>query len=542
MDNTPEHGDPPDPTRRRHHALALSQGEARHHRFLGDRHLSQLALPIAVFVTIIAWVPLYLQRGYSHSPNVDDYLYASVAMRIGNAFRLGVGTGFRAFLHTGSNAPLVPTAAAPLATLGGIQGAVGVELVILLLLVFGSYLLSRVWLTPTTSALIAIAATLNEAVIGWSLMLNFALAATTATVWCFAGYLHSRRLQDWRWTIVFGVAAGALLLTRSLSIVYAISLAICLLADLAWHHRRHVWTTLPWAQIVVSLLTVAVIAGPWWLISGPAALRYLHDDGYSASGGFAGHGGIQLSPGAIFSRASDTLRDLGYVQSAVLTCALVFAVIFGVRRRRPGTLLVATWIVITFGLLSTSANSGTGFGLPLLIVSAVLAGTVLPPDRVVGVVLVVVLVIGLLAEATGGVSQWWLGPPYRQDALLATGGTKIPNLEALTQRVLASVSSGKTLITRDDDVLNANGLIWFADRQHISGFTLAVTPYGPTKESQIRSELTQVRFLITGTTMAPYHDFLDQHTVQTTAYRLGFRRLHIWSVSPHNTIEVWVRR
>jgi hypothetical protein len=373
-------------------------------------------------------------------------------------------------------------------------------------------------------------------------MLNFALAATTATVWCFAGYLHSQRLRDWRWTVVFGVAAGALFLTRSLSIVYAISLAICLLADLAWHHRRHIWTTLPWAQIVVSLLIVAVIAGPWWLISGRAALGYLHSSGYNASSGFAGHGGIRLSPSAVISRANDTLRDLGYVQSAALICALVFAVVFGVQGRRPGTLLMTAWIVITFGLLVTSANSGTGFGLPLLIVSVVLAGAVLRPNRAVGAVLVVVLVVGLVAEATGGESQWWPGPPYRQEALQATGGTKVPNLEVLTQQVLASVSSGKTLITRDDDVLNVQGLTWFADRQHLSAFTLVVTPYGPVKETLIRSELTHVRFLITGTTPAPYHQYLDQHTVQLTAYRLGFRRVHLWTVSSHNTIEVWARR
>ena len=57
---------------------------------------------------------------------------------------------------------------------------------------------------------------------------------------------------------------------------------------------------------------------------------------------------------------------------------MVAIVIDLARRRLQGVLPVLVWFVLTFILLATSPNEGTGFGLPLIVVALVLAGAALP--------------------------------------------------------------------------------------------------------------------------------------------------------------------
>ena len=82
----------------------------------------------------------------------------------------------------------------------------------------------------------------------------------------------------------------------------------------------------------------------------------------------------------------------------------------------------------------------------------------------------VLLVVGIAAEATGGQSQWWLGPPYRVEALEITvnGNGRLPDFDSLDQRVLSIIGGRTTVLTRDDDAVNASGLGWFATQRHRS--------------------------------------------------------------------------
>ena len=132
------------------------------------------------------WAGLYVQRGTAHTPNVDDYLYTRVAYTLGHLLVARPLSGVHAVLLTGQTAPLVPVVAALPTHLAGVQGAVGVELLFQALVVCGAYILARVWVSPTASVVVALVAGLNQAVLGWALMLNFAVAAAAATVWTFA--------------------------------------------------------------------------------------------------------------------------------------------------------------------------------------------------------------------------------------------------------------------------------------------------------------------------------------------------------------------
>ena len=102
-----------------------------------------LFLVVALLVATAVWVLLFVARVQAHQINVDDYLYADVARSL---FRHGHFVS--SFLHTGTTSPLVPTLAAPGADIGGVYGAMTVELPFFLMLVAGSFFLARLWLSP----------------------------------------------------------------------------------------------------------------------------------------------------------------------------------------------------------------------------------------------------------------------------------------------------------------------------------------------------------------------------------------------------------
>ena len=490
-------------------------------------------LPIALVVSVITWLGLYLQRGASHNPNIDDYLYTAKAYGLGHLLVSSPGNGLDDVLHTGRIAPLVPVVAAAPSHLGGVQGAVGVEVVFLILLVIGAYLLARHWLGPAASGATALVVGVNQAVLGWSLMLNFALAATTATVWTFASYLNSDRLQKRGWTVVAGISGGLLLLSRSLALVYALPLAVVIAVDLIWSHRARL-SKLPWLGIGIVTGLVVVIAGPWWAVSGRSALHYLGGTGYQS--------GVTLSVAAIGRRLYWTLYDLGRFQAIALVVGLAVFVVL-VAMRRPGgggRLLIGAWAIMTILLLSTSYPGGTGFGLPVTAMVIVLVASALPSSRLIAIVVFVLLVVGIAAEATGGQSQWWLGPPYRVEALEITvnGNGPVADFDSVEQRVLSVIGGRTTVLTRDDDAVNAGGLNWFATQSHRS-LNLVVAPYGGNALRTVAQELRHATFLITGTTPASYHDSYSEEAVKRIATQEGFVPFRALRINAVNTVEIW---
>lgn len=490
-------------------------------------------LPIALVVSVIAWLGVYLQRGASHSPNIDDYGYTGLAYRLGHLLVSSPGKGLDSILHTGSTAPLVPVLAAGPSHLGGVQGAVGVEVVFLILLVIGAYVLARRWLGPAAAGVTALTVGVNEAVLSWSLMLNFALAATAATVWAFVSYLNSDRLQRRGWTVALGISGGLLLLSRSLAPVYAIPLALVIAVDLVWYHRSRL-SELPWLGIGIATGLVVVIAGPWWAVSGRHALHYLRGTGYQS--------GVGLSLSAIGHRLYWVLYPLGRFQAIALGLSLAAFVVL-MATRRPGgggRLLIGAWAIMTIIILSTSRPGGTGFGVPVVAMVIVLVASALPASRLIAMAVCVLLVVGVAAEVTGGQSQWWLGPPYKTEALEVTANGKgpVPDNDSLEKRVLSTIGSNTTVMTRDDDAVNAGGLQWFATQSNRS-LNLEVAPYTANALSTVAQELQHATFLITGTTPSTYHPLLSQAAVKRIATQDGFAPFRTLRINAADTVEVW---
>jgi hypothetical protein len=586
-------------------------------RRLGTPGASWRPVALMLLATAGAWLPLYVQRRAAHQPNVDDYLYTIHSVGLANAGSL---TGLLdAVLHTGQFAPLVLLLAAP-GALRGVDGAVAVELPLLLLLAGGAWLLARRWVSARQAALIGFAAAANQAVLGWALMLHFSVAASALCLWSLAGYLWSDVFRRRGWSLVTGLSVGLLLLSRSIAPMYVAALVVVIGIDMVRRRR------LPSRRAVPAVLVALAVAGPWWLVSGGTALDYLTAAGYKASSGFA-RSGVQLTPSAILERVRWTLSDLGTVQSMILIAALVVAV--AGRRRAPGAMLVVGWLLLTlFGLatstnrgtgfalpvvavtvtlagalimarrtlptssptrptpaspagvaaeagtgsglatrlrvpgallpvgrlivrlliltllvLATSSNAGTGFGLPLVALTILLAGALMTVRPLAALVVIIALGLGFAAEWSGGTSQWWLGPPYRQMALQATNGARAPNIDAIHREIAQAIAGHATLLVRDDDLLNANGLGYTAMIEHVPQQLIAA-PYGDAMAGA--RELKGVQFLLAGTSPGNYHDLsenrLDHHytrLVETTAAGEGWAKIHVWRLACGNTVDLW---
>lgn len=499
-----------------------------------------LPLALALSVTAAVWVALFVLRVRAHQPNVDDYGYTFLSWALLNHTLSGIVT---ATLHTGTIAPLVPVLAAPLVDMGGVAGALGVELPLLLLLVVGAYVLARVWLRPNAAAVTALVVGLNQAVLGYALMLNFAVAATAATLWSLAAYLRSDHLRRWRWSLAFGVSVAALLLSRSLAPAYVVPLAVVVMVDLLIDATRR--RGRPWWPLAAAMGLILVLAGPWWAISGHQALHYLTHAGYQSSSGFTTRGAA-LTPTTVINRAGATLGDLGRFESIALAAALLIGALVAVWRHRElkrARLGVPTmWAVLTFLLLSTSSNSGTGFGIPVLAVAIIVAAACLGQVswrsfRAFAPIFLAVIGLGVAAEVAGGETNWWLGAPYLNQ-VLQSGGVRDTNIDQLNSQVLQSIGTQPTVLVRQDDLLNVNSLHWMG---HTQPMNLIRIPHGPSGTQAAIGDLDRAQVLITGRTAASYSLYVDQRTIIAAAERDGFRPLRAWSISPSNNVVVWQR-
>jgi hypothetical protein len=494
-------------------------------------------LVIALVLVTIVWVVLFIWRVQANQPNVDDYLYASTAKS------LLQGDSITAFLHTGPTAPLVPALSAIGAREWGIYGALAIELPLLLLLVAGTYALARTWVVPGVAMVIAVFAGLNTAVLGYAMMLNFAVASTTAVIWCFVSYLRSCHLRNWRWSLVFAIAVGALALSRSIAPVYVAPLVLVVGWDYLVDVRRtgDLWR---WPALT-ALGVVLIMAGPWWLVSGHDAFHYLFNAGYIPSSGFASRG-VTLTPSAVENRISDELTYLGQFQGLVLGAALlvtaIVAFIYRQRFNMKYLWMLAAWSALTFLVLSTSSNVGTAFGLPAIVIVIVLCGAILGqlPQQVLRwafAPLGGVVIVGLVFQFTASVNNWFPGPPYRVQVVEA-GGTGRTDVELITTQVADAVGLSRTLLVHNDPIVNENGLQWARGTQ-----TGVLTPApGQAGTASAISSLPHVSTLITGTSKAPFFGPLDQVAVDRAAVREGFRPFKVWTVSQFNNVIVWQRR
>ena len=495
-------------------------------------------LVVALLVASAVWVLLFVARVQAHQINVDDYLYADVARSL-----FWHGNFVSSFLHTGTTSPLVPTLAAPGADIGGVYGAMIVELPFFLMLVAGSFFLARLWLSPLAAMAAALLVALNEDVSSYAVMLHFAVPTAAALVWAFASYLRSRHLQEWKWSLIFGVAIAAMLLSRSMAVVYVVPLVAVAGIDVMVDIFKNGQALR--SPALGALATTLVLAGPWWLVSGHTTIHYLQNAGYQPSSGYTSRGGA-LDPTTVIQRAKWTLAELGWGESWALAVALLAALWLVVRHRHSlklGSLWIpAIWVLLTSLILASSSNQGTAYGLPVIVILIMLAAAVLGQMSgrmlpALGVVLAGVLAFGLVAEVVNTTGYWWPEAPYRGE-VIATGGNKGTNVDLLTQQVQRLIGSAPTLVAQESATLSTNGLRWNAG---LPSKPLYVAPSTPDGTRVAIRELARVSMVITGTSLWSYLPLVNQGAVESSALRDGFRPIRVWLVGQDQSFVVWQR-
>jgi len=487
---------------------------------------------VALGVTTAVWIPMFAVRVSAHQANVDDFGYALLSRQLLHSPDI-----VTALLNTGQTAPLVPALAIPGVAAHGVYGAMAVELPILLLLVAGAFVLARNWLNPWAAVVTSLLVGLNGAALSYSVMLNFALATTTAVVWCFASYVNSERFQSWRWSLILGVAFAALLLSRSVAPIYAVPFVGVVVADLIIGWRRHRPSSV--LPMVSAVAVVLVVAGPWWLLSGPRAMHYLLNAGYQPSSGYTAHG-AELSPSAIVQRSRWELENLGWTQSVFLAVA-VLATVWAIFRHRTELRLTrlwmpAVWATLTLLILSSSANPGTAFGLPVLAIVIFLCAVVLSQRvrrwPVALLVAVVALSVGITAEFSSSTDAWWHGPPYRLD-VIAAGGAARTDVDRLNAQVARAVGPSTALLAVNDPIVNGFGLDWYA--------LPAARIKLPKSTEKALAGLPYSRYLIMGTPSYVFAPLIQQSAVEAAAIRDGFKPLQKWTMEGGNNVVLWER-
>lgn len=294
-------------------------------------------------------------------------------------------------------APLVPLLSVPLTAVFGLGVFQGLLLLPLLaaLLTLVTYALARRVVSWPWAILAAFVVATMPAVTDYSREFVFAVPAAlflTAGLWAL---LSSDRLRAARWVWLAGAMAGLLVLARTMTVSFLPALALAALALLfeSRDERR---------RLAINLLVgagIAVfVAGSWYLRNWRSVYDYLTSIGYGSASGQYG----QRAP--IFSlhfwtrelalMANETYAALGLLLGV---CLLLGAAAWLARRRSVPRETLALSIVVVGGYLTltSSANEGTAFALPLLPPLVVLAVAALAtlPWRAVAVALATLLAV-----------------------------------------------------------------------------------------------------------------------------------------------------
>jgi hypothetical protein len=385
--------------------------------------------------------------------------------------------------------------------------------------------------TARASAVGAVVA-LSPPVLMWSTVINFAPAVSCFTFLLLGCMNRFSCTSRRRWLLAAGTCLALLSLSRTVALVQVAAVLVVLVGSAYFVERDRRRRGL--GALLVAVVLGAALAAPWWLSSGPEAVRYLRDAGFDSSSGFAGRG---LGPRLLVDRVRWSFADLGALWFLLLLGTTILVML---RHRdllvRAERIMLAAAGISLF-LLSSSGNHGTGFGAPailLLVACAASAGArLLPPGAgaVLGSALTAVAIAAWVGVSIPGVPR----PFYESSLAAATGGQRVDPLP-IHARVLALAHGRPILLARDDGVFNANGLSYLAAG---SPLTVVIPSYGPTGQAEALSALDRVGLVVTGLSGEMYHAQIDMAALDRAAAGRGFRLIEVLPCGPRCEIRLW---
>jgi hypothetical protein len=496
-------------------------------------------------VTAVWWCAWIVRMQYS-SPNVDDYAYTMVARGIWLPFANGdLLGGVRAFLGTGKNAPLVPAMGAPFSNLGP-DFVVLVQFPLLIALTTFVFLIVHRIVGHKRASMAALMTALSAPVLNWSLMVHMALAATVCALGVVDAYLRSDGFAR-RWPSMWvGIWIGLLALSRSIAPVYVATMCATLLLGVLIFHRRDVVRHSP--NMIGGMLAAGAVAAPWYWSSGPAALSWLGSVGYSAGSGFVESGSH------LRIRFETTRHEAGDALIALLLLMLALALLERGSRRRAASeniaketrfvLFVFAGLVMSF--LTTTKVAGTAFALPAVVAVIPAVFLCLPREGPAAKILApACLVVAGLAVMQACLVSGWEGrsraapaPLYADGVLAAIGGPRPGTAARVTDYIAGIVREKDIFITRDDAVVNVQGIRYLKLRNKWGG-RVGFPSYN-LASSRVRVP-SNYAFVLSGQSCAPYHRNVDRAVIESSLEVEGWSVVASLKLSGCNDVVLWQR-
>lgn len=223
-------------------------------------------------------------------------------------------------------------------------------------------------------------------------------AALTCAVWAVLASDRGRRLLP---MLAFGIAVGALMLSRTMAIAFVPGLLVAA--------ALHVdWTRQVVRNAVAAIAVAALVAVPWWWSQREPILDYLLGHGYGEAAEGYGPGNLVVR---IPQRLLSVLGSTGLLFFLLTVLVMVLAAVQARRRHgRPTWAMfrsnaAVVWLPVGAGMaaLMSTANMGMYFELPLIVlgvagVAALGAGLSPPAPRWLGTVAVALSVLTLGAS------------------------------------------------------------------------------------------------------------------------------------------------
>lgn len=570
------------------------RGVAVRQHLAGDKpRLVVVALAVFLLIANALWIWVHRHGG---DVNIDEAGYLGISFTDYHAWQVaGLPTVIGMAIHEQVQPPLVPMlSAATYALIGraSIMAAFGVELLAYAAIMVLTYAITRDLAGKAAGFAAAIAVASTPVMLDYAHVYSFAMPAaafSTAAVWAA---LRSHQMCSLRWAVVWGVALGAMLVSRTMTIAFVPAFILLALVHVAVSTRRR----RSLGGLACGAVTAAGVAGPWWILAGGSAWGYLTSFGYGAQSAAYGSSRSLLSWTSWVSFLDQNLNAYIWLPLGLIMLAGAFGLAVKLATSLTGShripirrLLGSGWLylvaVVGEGLLAleSSRNSGTGFLAPLvpamcaLAVAALISATA--SRRRVSILAVTVVIAvsvpSLVAKLafdnpTGQpitVTAPILGEVMVADArssfdvYVVQSGQLDPQDPSAAQWRAATVTLTDVVDTYSSGEPGPTGVIFAFNGYLINVNTLQLQeledhgvsppldllapPSGPASTYTLQIS----RFLETGHGMlftspdrpGMFPPPVDQTAVTTAATKLGFVRDGSVSLPDHSVVDVWVR-
>jgi 4-amino-4-deoxy-L-arabinose transferase-like glycosyltransferase len=333
-------------------------------------------------LTIAAYHLWWLVRFRDGQPvDIDEAGYLAIGLNDLAALRDGGVSGLWDSVQAQTpHAPLVPLLAVPaLAIRAGVVSAFAVELAAMVVLAAATFGMARRLVNDRWAFVAMLTVLAAPGVLRYSREFSFALPCTAALAVAFWALLRSDGMTRRRWAVLAGVAAGCAVLSRTMTIGFlpGLGVAMLIVASTATGRRRRALLNV----VVAAVAGVAVAALWYWRNLGPV-LDYLSGYGYGEQAAEYGESIPITSPDWWLDELRAATVQLLFAPLLLTTAAVLgaglVACVVGFPRSRGGVRDLATrfWRHPTFPMLvflgagylalSSTANSGSAFSMPLL--------------------------------------------------------------------------------------------------------------------------------------------------------------------------------